>query len=159
MMSKEFEIVPKPTGLVYFERIELIMLVFSIFVCALPTYILTMLGLWAELFGFLVISSVILFTMFVYKAYARARFIRCGGTYQLREGHIEFMSGDGNKSGYSITHMKLKVCRREDRVDFLFGKNLFDFIKHYGSKNQEGVGLYSVDVKLIDDVLNTLKLT
>ncbi len=158
MMNKEFEIVPRPTGLVYFEKIELIMLVFSILFCALPAYILTMLGLWAELFGFLVISSVILFTMFVYKPYARAKFIRCGGTYRLREGHIEFMSGDGKKSGYSITHMKLKVCRRGDRVDFLFGKNLVDFIKHYGSKNQEGVGLYSVDVKQMDDVLSTLKL-
>lgn len=159
MMNKEFEIVPKPTGLLYFERVELIMLVFSTFFCTLPIYILTMLGLWAELFGFLAISSVIIFTMFVYKPYARARFIQCGGTYRLREGCIEFMSGDGNKSGYSIAHMKLKVCRRGDRVDFLFGKNLFDFIKHYGSKNQEGIGIYSVDVKQIDDVLNVLQLT
>lgn len=159
MIDKKLEIVPKPPGFVYFERTELCMLVASVLVCGLPVYILAILGLLTELIGFILISSVVIFVMFVYEPYSRAKFIRQGGFYRLKAGYIEFVSGDGNMDGYSVAHMQFKICRRVDRVDLLFGKNLIDFIKYYGSKSQQGIGLYSIDVKQLDDALEALKLS
>lgn len=158
-MDKELVVVPKPSGLIYFERMELFMVVASLVVCGVPIYILAMLGLLVELTGFIVIATAVIFTMFVHKPYSRAKFIRQGGAYRLRERHIDFISGDGRRHGFSIDNMGLKVCRRGDRVDLLFGKNIFDFIKHYGSKRQQGAGLYSIDINQLDDVLAMLKVS
>ena len=88
--------------------------------------------------------------------FKRARFIRSGGIYRVNPYLIERIWGSGKIEIYSIRHMKHKVIRKSSSADIVFGRNFVDFIKHYGTKDAQGVGLYNIDPSLIDLILNII---
>lgn len=151
-MSVGIEIVPKRCGWLYFERIEFIGFMICTMILLIPFTILLTAGVYSYLILFMIFAIFFLRQFFI-KPYRRAKFIRSGGIYVVHKNVIELLWSNGEKEEYSIRFMSCSVKRRLGRMDVLFGRNFVDWIAHYGDKEQDGVGLYSIDRKYVTSIL------
>ncbi|WP_044617212.1 hypothetical protein [Gynuella sunshinyii] len=155
----EYLLAPKYDKYLYFEKFDFFIFLLAFFILAIKTTIFILLGLWVAVLMLLFALVFVAYMTLFHAPYKRAKFIRNGGRYRIKPGRVEVLSSNGAISTWNVTYMNCKVRpKRKGRVDISFGKNLFDFIKHYGSKEAFGFVVYGIDHRDVSNMLERLEL-